>query len=232
MDLEKVREDIRNYPPVVIALASGFLGRYREFDVDLHHLIVPPGSDVCLGLGVNVNYSFNQGIRTMLKNPDFKYVWFIGDDHVFAPNIIYEMLQRDVDILFPLVLKRSVPFQTVISTSADTGYKNVTLEDIEDWNGLLDITCLNVGNAGLLVKRHVFEKIPEPWFECGKTHPEMGGGDLYLCEKFRMYGFKMHLDTEIRLGHITHCFFYPTRNNEGKIVGDIRMTDNGVGEVI
>lgn len=219
------RDEIATYPHGIISIASGFLGRYREFDVSLHHLLVPPGTHVQWGLGVNIAYSFNEGIREMLRT-GAEWVWFLGDDHTFSHDLLLALLRHDVDFVAPLVLRRSIPFRTVICASKAGGFEGVTLDDVADWHGLVDISDKCIGNAGLLVRRRVFETIPDPWYENGKTNPEYGGSDLYLCEKVRAAGFKMYCDSEQSMGHVNHCFFWIERNPEtGKLQPDIRMVD-------
>ena len=220
-----ISKEIQEWPPGIVSVASGFLGRYREFDVCLHHLLVPPGTHVEWALGVNIAFNFNEGIRAMLAG-NFGWIWFLGDDHTFNPELLYILMKHNVDVVAPIVLKRSSSFKTVISENMDLGFKSVNLEEVENWHGLVDITHRNVGNAGLLAKRKVFEIMPPPWFENGKTHPEFGGSDLWFCEKLRRAGFKIYVDSDQSMGHITHAFFWIGRDQEtGKLKPDIRMVD-------
>lgn len=206
------------FPPGVIGIASSFLGRYREFDVDLSKVYAPPGSLVQWGTGVNIAYNFNQAIRAMLQNPAYKWIWILGDDHVFRQNTLMCLLARKVDMVTPLCLRRSEPYETVLHTCAEDGYKLVRLKTIAKDTGLLDITAYTLGNAGTLLSRHLCETVPEPWFEVGKTHPEYGGSDLYFCEKVRAAGFKMYLDMDLTIGHLTHAAIWPVRNDSGDYV--------------
>jgi hypothetical protein len=224
-DFKKGQEEIAQYPNGVISIASGFLGRYREFDVSLHHLLVPPGTHIQWGLGVYIAYSFNEGIREMLKT-DAQWVWFLGDDHTFSPDLLLVLLRHNVDFVAPLVLRRSIPFRTVLCDSKEKGFGSINIEDVQDWKGLVDISDKCIGNAGLLVKRNVFESMPGPWYENGQTNPEYGGSDLWLCEKVRKAGFKMYCDSDQSMGHVNHCFFWIERNSEtGLLQPDIRMVD-------
>lgn len=224
-ELNEAVEKVKDFPPGIISIASSFLGRYREFDICLHHLIVPPGTHVEWGMGINVAYSFNCGIRAMIKEEQYQWVWFLGDDHTFEPDLLYKLLKHKLDFVVPVVLKRSIPFSTVISHKSDRYYQSVTLDEIKNWQGIVDITELNIGNAGLLMNKVALSKLTDPVYEVGKTNSEFGGSDLYLCEKARAAGIKMYLDTDLSMGHITHCFFWLFRNEDGILTPDIRMTE-------
>jgi len=205
------------YPPGVIGVASSFLGRYREFDVDLSRVLAPPGSVVEWRMGVNIAHHFNNMIRTMLADPKLQWVWILGDDHVFRPNTLMNLLHHQVDMVTPLCLRRSVPYETVLHTNAEDGYKLVPLSSIADKTGLLDVTNYTMGNAGTLLSRKLCEAIAEPWYVNGMTHPEYGGSDLYFCEKVRTAGFKMYMDMETVIGHLTHAAVWPVRNGGGYV---------------
>jgi len=204
-----------SYPPGVIGVASSFLGRYREFDVDLARVLAPRDTVVEWRLGVNIAHHFNNMIRTMLADPKLQWVWILGDDHVFRPNTLIDLLAHQVDMVTPLCLRRSVPYETVLHTCAEDGYKLVPLSAIADKTGVLDVTQYTMGNAGTLLSRKLCEAIPGPWYVNGMTHPEYGGSDLYFCEKVRTAGFKMFLDMETTIGHMTHAAVWPVRNGDG-----------------
>ncbi len=205
--------EVMDFPPGMIGVASGFLGRYREFDRALAALRVPMNTEIAWKLGVNIAYNYNDMIRTM--RPDAEWIWFMGDDHLFDPDTLIKLLKHDVDVIFPLCLRRQAPFQPVIHTSAKEGYRRVDFDMLDGKSGLIDITDYTVGNAGMLIKRHVFEKIPPPWYEDGRAHPETGGSDLYLCEKIRAAGFKMHMDLDTQIGHICHMGVWPEQKENG-----------------
>ena len=206
--------EVMDFPPGMIGIASGFLGRYREFDRAMAALRVPMNTEIGWKLGVNIAYNYNEMIRTM--RPDAEWIWFMGDDHLFEPDILIKLLKHDVDVVFPLCLRRQAPFHPVIHTSAKEGYRRMDLDFLQGKSGLIDISDYDLGNAGMLVKRHVFDAIPAPWYEDGRAHPETGGSDLYVCEKIRAAGFKMWLDMDTALGHICHMCVWPEQKLNGE----------------
>ncbi len=209
-------------PAGLIGVSRGYLARYAEFDISLQQTQRPAGSDVNLQLGVNIAHNYNQLIRVMLDNPSLRWVWFLGDDHIWAHDLLMNLLDHDVDVVIPLVLRRNHPFRTVIHTSAEQGYRNLIDDELDGYTGLLDVTNCTFGNAGMLVRRRVFEAIPDPWFENGKTKSDQGGCDLYFCEKIRAAGFKMYLDLDARMGHMTTVSITAYRDEEGRYRPEIQ----------
>lgn len=203
------------YPPGVIGVASSFLGRYREFDMDLARVLAPPLSVVEWRMGVNVAHHYNNMIRTMLKDSKLQWVWILGDDHVFRPDTLFRLLAHQVDMVTPFCLRRSEPYEPVLHTAAKDGYRLVKLTSIAHEKGLFDMTDLTVGNAGTLLSRRLCEAIEGPWFVCGKTDPEYMGSDLYFCELVRKAGFRMYMDMDTTIGHLTHAAVWPVRNGNG-----------------
>lgn len=210
------------FPPGVIGVASSFLGRYREFDVSVSNIVVPQGTVVEWRLGVNIAHNFNNTIRSMLSS-GAQWVWILGDDHVFLPNTLLNLLRRKVDVVVPLCLRRSSPFLPVLHTSVSGGCARLDWSFLEGKSGLVDISDIAAGNAGMLIQRRVIETMSEPWFETGQINSELGSPDLWFCEKLRNYGIKLHLDLDNPIGHITHAAVWPSKNDQGQYVVDIRV---------
>ncbi len=211
-----MKKDIREYSRGVVGIASSFLGRYREFDICVKDMIAPPGTYVEWALGVNIAKNFNDMARKMLSSNEYQWLWILGDDHVFTSDLLINLLDRDVDMITPFCLRRAEPFDTVVHECHDKGYGRIPKANFNNASGIFDVTDFTVGNAGTLIRRKVFETIPAPWFENGKSHPEVGGSDLYFCEKVRQAGFKMWLDLDNLIGHVTHAVVWPHKNENGE----------------
>lgn len=212
-----------HHPPGVIAVPTGSIGRYREFDIQLLQLHAPAETMIVYKMGLNVAKNLNDAIRDM--RPKHEWVFILGDDHTFAPDIILRLLDHNVDVVVPLVLHRSAPYMPVLYTAAPD-YNHVNPSWFNGKSGLVDISEFTVGNAGMLVRRSVFERMPAPWFEMGKTHPEVGGSDLYFSEKIRQFGFKQFIDMETAMGHIGHVAFWPGWDADKTLLMQIRPPDN------
>jgi len=206
--------DLSGYKKGVIGITSSFLGRYREFDVCLKNIIAPSGTYIEWALGVNIAQNFNELVRLTLKK-GYEWLWILGDDHVFKPDLLVKLLERNVDMITPFCLRRAEPFDTVVHGSAKNGYRRIPKSVFDGKTGIWDATDYTIGNAGTLMKKNLLGTLTDPWFENGKTHVEAGGSDLYLCEKVREVGFKMWLDLDNHIGHTTHATAWPKRNPDG-----------------
>jgi hypothetical protein len=206
-----------------IGIATGHLGRYREFDTCVNSVVAPTGTEITWAMGINIASNYNAVIRDML-NGDFAWIWILGDDHAFDRMLLMRLLDRHVDIVVPLCLRRQMPFLPVFHTSAETGYKPAGWEVVQGKAGLIDITDTHTyGNAGMLIRRHVLTTMVDPWFEVGQINTELGSSDLYFCEKARQAGFRIHIDTDNRIGHIFHAVVWPDSDANNNYTPDIRM---------
>ena len=135
------------------------------------------------------------------------WVWFMGDDHVFAPDLLPRLLERNVDVVVPLCLKRTPPFDPVVyggQNELDQYY----VADLPD-HGITEVYA--AGSAGMLVRRPVLEAIPDPWFE---SHGGMNE-DLTFCAKVRDAGFRIWCDVDLLLGHLSNHTVWPVRRDDG-----------------
>ena len=212
-----------HHPPGIIAVPTGSIGRYREFDIQLIQMHAPAGSLLTYKMGLNVARNINDAIRAMA--PEHEWVFILGDDHTFAPDVLMKLLDHNVDVAVPLVLHRSPPYMPVLY-GPGPDYVHVKPSWFKGKRGLVDISEFTVGNAGMLVRRKVFETLSDPWFEMGKTHPEVGGSDLYFSEKVRRAGIKQYMDMDLAMGHIGHVAFWPGWDADGTLLMQIRPPDN------
>jgi hypothetical protein len=213
--------DGKDHGPGIISVSSYFLGRYREFDKSLNMTLRPKGTDVDMQLGVNIAWNFNKSIQRMLDG-DFKWIWFLGDDHVWSPELLKNLLDRNVDVVSPLVTRRAYPFGVILKKSRKENFAPLSWEWLKGKTGLVDASDLSFGNAGLLVRRSVLEGIKSPWYAIGRFHPELNAPDLYFCELLREHKTKMWLDTDNSIGHITHGAAFPVRCSDGSYEAEMR----------
>jgi len=65
----------------------------------------------------------------------------------------------------------------------------------------------NTGFGFIAIKYGVFEKIPRPWFTCMPFEVAPGvvdtvSEDISWCVKAHHAGFKIHMDADVRVGHM------------------------------
>jgi hypothetical protein len=183
---------------------------------------MPVGSQIDWRVGVGIALNFNNMVRRMLSDEMFQWLWILGDDHVWQPDLLIRLLKRDVDVVVPLCLRRLPKYSPVLFAGRDGGFVPLGWEAINGKTGLIKLEGNLLGNAGMLIKRHVLETLKSPWFENGKMNPEMGGCDLWFCQKVHDAGFGLYLDTDNTIGHLSHVAIWPRRDEANNYNPDIR----------
>ena len=143
--------------------------------------------------------SRNDGIRkTLAGKHKVDYLFFLDADNMPAKNTIAHLMHADKDIISALYFERKPPFYPVIRKIDKHGRLYIPTE-IEP-NTLMRVDAAGAGC--LLVRRKVFEKIPEPWFKVEKDEKgRVLGEDVYFFLKAKKYGFKAYVDTSCICPH-------------------------------
>jgi hypothetical protein len=136
--------------------------------------------------------------NTIIRNMAGEWVWIIGDDHVFDPDILMRLLSHEVDVVVPLCFTRRPPYVPVVYSGQNEQGHYIVNHDLPE-HGLVEIHA--AGSAGMLVRKHVLDALEDPWF---RPSPDAQGmnEDLYFCEKVREAGFSIFCDVDTPLGHI------------------------------
>jgi hypothetical protein len=214
---------------VLIGIISNEAARYAEFWACMMRLEMPAGSvkDVAIG----TDYVSNQNILAQrCLDEGFDYLWLMGDDHSFAPDLLEKLLVSaqafDLPILVPLCSARRAPFALVdYGRNPDPDgpdYLSVSLRDIPP-EGIIELDA--AGSAGMLIRRDVLIAVQQaglrepplpdvPWFENGPRSE-----DIVFCEKATAAGFKIHADVACRLGHILTAVVTPGHDGENWVTG-------------
>jgi len=135
---------------------------------------------------------------------EFDWLWFMDDDHAFAPDILMKLLKHNKKLIVPVCLTRTTPFAPVTFTErvGDDRYLPIYLPEQPE-SGLVELVA--GGCAGMLIHRSVIEAIEPPWFEYGTASE-----DIIFCNKAKEQGFEIFCDLSTRLGHITTAVVWPT----------------------
>lgn len=178
-----------------IGVVTGELSRYADFTAALTILGKPDGTRLIMTKSLNVVTNCNQICRKYQGD----WVWIIGDDHVFDPDILLRLLSHDVDVVVPLCLKRVPPFDPVVYEGQTADGHYYCSPDLPE-NELTEIFA--AGSAGMLIRAHVLDHVADPWFE-GPAE------DLNFCAKVRDAGFRIWCDTGTLLGHMHPYTIWP-----------------------
>jgi len=199
-----------------IGVMSGELC-HADFALSLMHQQTPPGTKLVWTKGIDIVGNMNSLVRKM----EGEWLWVLGTDHVMSFDLLARLLEHDVDVVVPLCLKRSPPYDPVVYSHQNSKDEYVGYNDLPE-HGLVPIHA--AGSAGMLIRRHVLEAFEDPVFE---SHGGLNE-DLSFCAKVRDAGFSIWCDVEAHLGHIGQISVWPTWRNDEQAI-DLHL---GNGEIM
>lgn len=193
---------------ILVAQITAELSRFYEYYDSIDKLRLPPDTKKIPIHSSNSARNRNIVIHTALVQNSYSHIFFTDDDHVYPPETIWALLQRDVDIVSGAYTMKFHPFPVVAfegvneqGLSKFLDMRNVSPDELKEVDA--------VGAGCLLVRTEVFRRITYPWFALGQIWPDTWGEDLYFCKRAKEAGYKVYLDASVRVGHITKCVLYP-----------------------
>ena len=187
-----------------IGILSGPFSRYAAFTIALLNTLKPP--DTRLEYTQNTDIVGNMNL--ICRNMRGDWLWILGDDHVWEPDLLARLMAHDVDVVVPLCLTRTAPFAPVVYSGEVEEGVYASAHDLPAGE-LVQVHA--AGSAGMLVKRRVLDAIGDPWFSTDGTGMNE---DLTFCRKVRDAGFDIYCDTSALLGHIGTMTVWPTYQDE------------------
>lgn len=208
-----------DYPPGSVCVVTGEILRYATFVQSLNAMNLPPGTTVVFVSGAEIANNRSLAVEKSLDaNPAADWILFLDDDQVMkadtAKRLLETMRDGKYDIVAPLILRRTPPWQTV-------AYLNDPADDATPFDpGSLTghVRVAAVGTGGMMVRSHVFTALEKPWFRCGQIDPRYLQEDIEFCRRVRGAGFSIGLDLSTPMGHITPMEIWPARDPAGKLV--------------
>jgi hypothetical protein len=185
-----------------IGVLSGELSRYADFSISLMHQQAPPGAKLIWTKSCDVVGNMN----SMVSEMEGDWLWILGDDHVFDPDLLSRLLAHDVDVAVPLCFKRTPPYNPVVYSHQNEQDEFECYRDLPG-HGLVSVHA--AGTAGMLVRRNVLDALADPVFESNGVLNE----DLSFCAKVRDAGFDIYCDVDARIGHIGQVVVWPKYKN-------------------
>lgn len=153
----------------------------------------------------------NQLVTDFLDHPQLTHLFLTESDMILPHDAIIKLLALDKDMASgvyflrspkpehrgqPCLYKRPTMSSVNRNGDIDYGHLPVTIFPTE--------TPFQVDVAGLgcvLIKRHVFEELPEPWFDLSAKNY---GSDMYFYTHARRKGFELWIDPTVRCGQIDY----------------------------
>jgi hypothetical protein len=211
-----------------IVVAAALQPRYYEFTMSLEGLYCPVGTKLLIERSCDITQNFNKGIKAMLGD----WVWFLGDDHSFAPDLLMKFLKHDVDVVVPITPCKVMPWMPCVMHGPEDPARGFWHEDmlLYDWDelsgeGLMELPNGDfIGQAGMLVKKPVLDRIGYPWFKAGQLDPGRLQEDMTFCHELQQLGYKVWVDRDVIFDH----YFYAcvtAQRFQGKWVPALRVAD-------
>ena len=147
-----------------------------------------------LPIGLSLVYTAREEAAKAFLQGKYDALLFVDSDMVVPVDLLTRLIEADKDIVSALAFKRTPGYEPCI-------FKECSETDAKFYldypKGLIEIE--GVGMACTLIKRRVFETVPEPRFFPHKIL----GEDLSFCVRARAAGFKIYCDTTLISGHVT-----------------------------
>ena len=233
---------VANYPPGIVGMVTSERTGFYHNSRCLAWLQKPLGSDFILcEMGAATVAAGRNNVVAEALRVSAAWLWFMDDDHVFAPDTLLRLLARlkDAALVQPLVVSRRSPHHAIVFEDVPV---EPTMSDAElvasylahsrfaalapHQRGLVDVG--HCGTGGLLVDAKVFKALDPPWFEFGKFHHASNvgvagrsvGEDTWFCLRARRAGFRCCVDLDTPMGHLTTAALWPAPVNA---LGDVKM---------
>lgn len=203
---------------------STFSGLHPRFvDAYYKHLMKPmnvPFVELIMP-GFEVGDAYSTALNMVLNTPDlakFKYVLTVEYDNIIpwmpdtaGPlNVLYEDIEKGYDVVGGLYWTKGTPSLPLVygdpkeKLKDPAGYFKVR----HDWKEGDLVECNGMGMGFTLFKMDIFKdtRLKKPFFKTVGEHRKKGPAsytqDLYFFQNIRKLGYKVAVDTKVKLGHM------------------------------
>lgn len=189
-----------SYPPGTIGVISGELGRWTAFSQSLWGTWLPEGIQKLWLESHWIPGAVNEIIAKM--KPESEWVTIVSDDHTWDPFLFQRLLERNVDLVAPVVHLRRDQFPpSAFHALPDGQYQCYEWQELDGQDGLVPVDTF--GGPCAIIRRPVLEALGDPWFQNQPGQLVYPHDDLYFFNRARLAGFQPYLDLD---NAITHCF--------------------------
>ena len=196
------------HPKGTVVVPASSLARYNEFWLSVESLRVPEGTRLVAARGADIPHQLNEGIRRMVG----EWVWILGDDHTFDPDLLLQLLDTQKDVVLPVVPRRDHPFRPCLLhgpvAPLMTPYSWAELPV----TGLFQLPKNDsAGQAGMVVRKPILNQIGDPWFEGGKLTPGRLMEDMYFVQRLHDLDVPIWVNCDTVIGHIANITVLPQK---------------------
>lgn len=198
----------------IVGVIANDSARYSLFWSCMDHLRLPSGWEKEHLIGGDWCGARNTLCEYALRS-DVDHLFFMDDDHAFAPDLLEKLLRWNEDLVVPVCLMRTHPYMPVTFQERLADHANGNAQYLPVYypdqpnEGLIELAA--GGCAGMVIGTNVLRALEPPWFEYG-----FASEDLLFCQKAKEAGFTIHCDLSARLGHITTAVVWPTTDQDGE----------------
>lgn len=195
-----------------VGVITGELLRYSAFWRSVASLEKPPGSAFAQKSGLSIVENRNH----LANDVHGDWLFCLDDDLVLPPNTLMRLLavleRGPYDVVAAHSLRRNPPFDALVYLA------DVDAPDCRPWvpdgrTGVMEIASCGLG--AVLIHKRVFDALEKPYFRMGQIHPEHFHEDVEFCQRARAAGFRICVDLDTPVGHVTPMAVWPARNQDG-----------------
>jgi len=171
-------------------------------------LLYPSNTHFIPLYGMPFDHARNVGCQRALDT-QHEYLFFLDDDVLCPPDILYRLQARNLDIVSGIYCRRNEPTSMPVMMREIPGKGAQFITEFK-MGELVEADLIGCGC--MLIKRKVLEVMDPPWFvwKCdpwrnpGLTDNERCSEDYDFCRKAKALGFKLFVDTSIVCLHAGH----------------------------
>lgn len=160
----------------------------------------------------NISDSRNSVVRNFLGQYDAEWLLFIDSDMAFEHDALDQLFKTADPVKYPILgglcfgSVHGELFPTIYQMGADEDGDLTTMR-LTDYPIDELIECAATGGAFLMIHRDVLKRMRRqfndvfPWFQETTMGPRPVSEDITFCLRAGQLGYKVHVDTSIKVGH-------------------------------
>lgn len=180
---------------ITVGIPTASMYFHQKFMQSLMSLQYPSNTDAFHSIvtGYQLPFARNRIVEEVLKN-NSDYLLFIDADMVFPPDLLLRLIKHDKDLVNALAFRRITPhYPCIFKWDAD----NKCYQTMSYTTGLKEVEA--TGMAAMLIRTDIFKSLKKPWYY---YRDNLFSSDLTFCENARKAGFKIYVDSDLKIGHI------------------------------
>ncbi len=176
---------------------------YRPFHRRFMEMQKPAGMGWLEMRGFSLCTNRENLVKTALKALNYTHLFFLDDDVLPPVDIIPQLVAADLDIVCGLYMAKKAKAERGLAAwvALPEGLRSIEYDQNRDGQERRWVECDVTGLGCAMIKRHVFERLSEPWFRWDV--PPAPSEDFYFFFKTaHELGIKPIIDMNMKCGHL------------------------------